>query len=51
MFTGKDSTLVHKSQEIESAVVPVVIRPKYLALGYQGLIYLQKSSATGHGGF
>ena len=35
----KDSTLAHKSQGIESTVVSDVIRPKYLGLGYQGLIY------------
>ena len=51
VLTKKDSTLAHKSQGIESTVVSDVIRPKYLGLGYQGLIYLQKSPATGRGGF
>ena len=39
VLAKKDSTLAHKSQGIESTVVSDVIRPKYLGLGYQGLIY------------
>ena len=51
VFNVKNSTLSHKCQGFEGTDMSDVIRPKYLGLGYKGLIYIQKSSATGRGRF